>query len=61
MGLIVYVVLITRSYSGKFIYALLVQGQLGGVGRTLEVQTDRLLLKDMPSAQQEGRLWAFAG
>lgn len=53
MRLIAYVVLMTRSLSGKFIYALLVQGKLGGVGMTLEkgcMQTDRLL-KDMTSAQ----------
>lgn len=40
MGLIVYVVLITRSCSGKFTYALLVQGKLRNDTRE-RVRADR--------------------
>lgn len=36
MGLRLLVVLITRSCSGKFTCALLVQGEFGDVGMTLE-------------------------
>lgn len=65
-GLIVSVVLITRSCSGKFTCALPIQGKLGDTGMTLEkgiqgacIQTG-FSQKISHLHRQEGRLWTFA-
>lgn len=65
-GLIVSVVLITRSCSGKFTCALPIQGKLGDIGMTLEKEIQGACRQTGFSQKishlhrQEGRLWTFA-